>query len=546
MAEHPGATAVLDPVHATDEQPSAAVVDEPGARGRGRLRNAGWALSGAAVLGVGYVPAARVPIIADDFQALQETYAITDGSLWEALTFGFSAGQQAGHSNPVGQTLGALYHFLAYRLSASAGVSPQYYDVLATLAMIALGVAGAASVLVWGLRRSPALRVQFWPTFALLSAVTAATLQLHVPWSDDPVVSYGPAGWGSTAIGMWTLAWALRAIAPGNRDKRSIVICSALGVMAVWYYEMLVGAIAAVAVAVVLTALTAVDRAQIRRRCLVLMGTAVALPAVMFVGGRVLLAVPSDESGYGGTTLALGRAGASAWVDGMLGALPGGGWAYLSESAGAPALDGGAVAVAAALVLLVSVIGYAWVRRSGTDSWAHVAPEAERLPAWRSPWIVPAAALVTFWAVATATHAMTVKYSEKMARPGQVYLSYAVGVIAVAALIVLVLVALRRGRGARLLAVVLPLAGAFVLGQVALNMTLAEITQGNYPVNARMVSQSADGDVPEDVRCGTLFDWMTKQGWPEYYLVAVRDGVQENYERLYGEPFCAELDERTD
>ena len=39
---------------------------------------------------------------------------------------------------------------------------------------------------------------------------------------------------------------------------------------------------------------------------------------------------------------------------------------------------------------------------------------------------------------------------------------------------------------------------------------------------------------------------MTKQGWPEYYLVAVRDGVQENYERMYGEPFCAELDERTD
>ena len=549
MGERAGSTAVLgDPPEVTDELLRTTGPDEPETRGRG-LRNAGWALSGAAVLGVGYIPAARVPIIADDFQALQETFAITDGSLWEALTFGFSAGQQAGHSNPVGQTLGALYHYLAYWVSASFGVSPQYFDVLATLAMIALGVAGAASAVVWGLARLPALRVSFWPTFALLAAVTAATLQLHVPWSDDPVVSYGPAGWGSTAIGFWMIAWALRAIAPGVRDTRSIVICSLLGVVAVWYYEMLVGAVAAVAVALVLTAFTAVDRAQIRRRCLVLMGAAVVLPAVMFVAGRVLLAVPSEEAGYGGTTLALGRAGVSAWGNGMLSALPGGGWGYLTETAGAPALDWDSLHLGAGLVLLVGAIGFAWVRSTGLDDLRGdvVAPASdEPLPAWRSPWLVPVATLLTFWAGATATHAMTVKYSEKMARPGQVYLSYAVGVICVAALIVLALVALRRHRSARLLVVGLPLLGAFVLGQVTLNMTLADITQTHYPINAQLVAQSADGDVSEVVRCGTLFDWMTKQGWPEYYLVAVRDGVQENYERMYGEPFCADLDERVD
>jgi hypothetical protein len=551
VAEHGGFTAVLgNPPDVIDEprQLTTAPV-EPEARGRGRLRNAGWALAGAAVLGVSYIPAARVPIIADDFQALQETFAITDGSFWEALTFGFSAGQQAGHSNPVGQTLGALYHYLAYWISANVGVSPQYYDVLAALGMIALGVAGAASALVWGLSRLPALRVQFWPTFALLAAVTAATLQLHVPWSDDPVVSYGPAGWGSTAIGFWTIAWALRAVAPGNRDRRSILMCSALAAMAVWYYEMLVGAVAAVAVALVLTALTAIDRERVRRRCLVLMGTAVLLPAMMFVAGRVLLAVPSDEAGYGGTALALGRAGVSAWGNGMLGALPGGGWGYLTETAGAPALDWDSLQLAGALVLLVGGIGFAWVRSTGLAGHRDdvVAPVArDRLPAWRSPWLVPVATLLTFWAVATATHAMTVKYSEKMARPGQVYLSYAVGVICVAALIVLALVALRRYRSGRMLVIGLPMVGAFVLGQATLNMTLADITQSDYPINAQLVAQSADGDVPEFVRCGTLFDWMTKQGWPEYYLVAVRDGVQENYERMYGEPFCAELDERTD
>lgn len=550
MAER-APSAVLEPTRGFFDDDDDEDLDEleSSSRRPGRWRNLAWAVAGAAALAVGYIPGARVPIIADDFQALQETYAIADGSLWNALTFGFSAGSGASHSNVFGQAIGALYHYLAYWLSATFGFSPHYYDVVVTLGMIALGVAGAASVVVWGLGRLPAGPPAFWPTFALLAAVTAATLQLHVPWSDDPVVSYGPAGFGSTALGFWTIAWALRAIAPGARGAWSILVCSALAVVCVWYYEMLVAAIAAVAVALVLTALTAVDRAQVRRRCLVLMGTAVLLPAVLFVLGRVLLAVPAEEANYGGTTMALGPAGVSAWGRGMVGALPGGGWRYLTEAAGSPTLSWEAVQVAAALLVLVGGIGFAWVRSTGAGAaLADVERPgvAERLPLWQHPALVLVATIVTYWALATATHAMTVKYSEKMARSGQVYLSYAVGLIGVAALIVLALLALRHRRRARLGAVLLPLAGAFVLGQVALNMVLAEITQSHYPINALLVAQSADGDLPEEVRCGTLFDWSTKQGWPEYYQTAVSDGVQENYERMFGEPFCARMDERED
>ena len=44
-----------------------------------------------------------------------------------------SAGSQASHSNIFGQALGALYHYLAYWLSATLGLSPQYFDVAVTL-----------------------------------------------------------------------------------------------------------------------------------------------------------------------------------------------------------------------------------------------------------------------------------------------------------------------------------------------------------------------------------------------------------------------------
>jgi hypothetical protein len=88
----------------------------------------------------------------------------------------------------------------------------------------------------------------------------------------------------------------------------------------------------------------------------------------------------------------------------------------------------------------------------------------------------------------------------------------------------------------------LPLVGLFVVVQVALNTTLAEITTSYYPQNGLLVAQSADGDVPEQVRCRTLQDWLTQQGWPDYYRNAVLNGVQENYELQFGEPFCARLD----
>ncbi|MGY1753221.1 hypothetical protein [Blastococcus sp. SYSU D01042] len=549
MAERAGSTAVLDDhvevIDRTVPVPVAGAAPPPTPPRRvARLQAAAWALAGVVVLGVGYIPGARVPIIADDFHFFHETFAITDGSLWNAVTYGFSAGQDTGHANPVGQLLGALYYHLAYWFSATFGISPQYWDVLATLGMIALGVAGAASVVVWGLSRVPAGPPSFWPVFALLSAVIAATLQLHVPWSDDPVVSYGPAGWGSTALGLWTIAWALRATAPGARGARSILACSVLAVACVWYYEMLVAAIVAVAVALVLIALTAVDREQVRRRCLVLMGSAVLLPAVMFVLGRVLLAAPPEVTNYTGTTVALGTASLASLGRGMVSALPGGGWVYLTETAGTPAITWDSFFVAGALVLLAGGIGYAWVRSTAAGAvrpdGAPPAPTGAR-PAWAGPWLVPAGTLLTFWAGATATHAFTVHHGAKMARPGLVYLSYAVGVICVAGLILLALLAVRRRPWARLLVVALPLTGAFVLLQVALNVALADITTVQYPVNARMVAQSVDGDLPEEVRCGTLQAWLERP-WPEYYREAVTDGIQENYERMFGQPFCSRLD----
>ena len=150
-----------------------------------RLRSTLWAGLGTALLGLGAVPIARVPIIGDDFHALFESYAVADGSVLNALVYGWKQGFLAGHFNPVGQAVGAVYHFEAYAVSAFLGISPQNYDVFFRLALMWLTVAGAAMVLTWGLRHAGAVgQISLWRNFALLAAVTAATLQLH-PWSNE-------------------------------------------------------------------------------------------------------------------------------------------------------------------------------------------------------------------------------------------------------------------------------------------------------------------------------------------------------------------------
>jgi len=499
------------------------------ARPRPQARRLLWAAAGAAVLGVGYVPAARVPIIADDLQGLQEIYAVSDGSLWRALTHGLSEGQEAGHFNPIGQALGAAYHFAAYTVSAAAGVSPQYFDVLASVALILLAVAGATSVLVWGLAGSA--RPGYWPSFALVCAITAVTLQLHAPWSNDPVVSFGLAGWGSAALGFWTIGLALRAISPGVHGRGSLVGCSLTAAVCVWYYEMLVAAVAAVAVAVLLTGLRTRDRA-VRRRCAVLAASAVGLPAVLFVLGRRLAA--ASERSYGGTTTHLGWSALDTWGSGMVGALPGGGWKFLVDMSGPPVVRTTSLLLGVLLCALAAGTAVAGARSAATSPVPTTGPGTRP---GRGPVVVLVAIVGTFWALATATHSVTDKYIAEIRHPGQVYLFYAVGVLAVALLLALCLLRMPRRVSQQLRLALLPLAGIFVLLQVTINMQVADVARSQVPYNAPLVALSTDGHARPAERCAALDAW-SAQGWPEYYARSIRASIQENYHRTFGEPFC--------
>jgi hypothetical protein len=366
--------------------------------------------------------------------------------------------------------------------------------------------------------------------------VTAVTLQIHTPYANDPVVSFGPAGWGSAAIGFWTIALALRAVAPGVTGRRSLVAASVMAVVCVWFYEMLLSAVVATALALVLTVVTAADRSAVRRRCLILLGTAVALPALLFVLGRVL-ATPAHDTYYAGTTVALGPEALGTWWTGMLGALPGAGWPFLTEQTGPGVLSPDALLIGGLLCLLVGVIGCAWARSTAGDDGT--VTDSDVL-ARRSPVPGLLAVVFAFWATSTAAHSIAAKYISELQNVGQVYLFYAVGVVAVATLVAIGLTSLRRRARAVLVVALVPFVGAFVLAQVSVNLVLADYTKGMVPHNGPLVELSADPAAPESERCEVLQKWLD-QGFAPAYANWIRSHLQKNYRNMYGEPFCSTI-----
>jgi hypothetical protein len=495
-----------------------------------RTRPLLWAALGTLLLGLGALPAARVPIVGDDFQALFETYAIADGSLLGVLDFGWNAGMRAGHFNPVGQALGALHHFTLYSVSADLGIPPQLWDVAVGTTLMWLAVLAATTVLVHGLSYAGLTpRLGFWPAFALLAGVTAVTVQLH-PWSNDPVTTYLPAGWGSAVIGFTLLGLALRACLPGRTGWADYVLIGAVALFAVMYYEMLVGMIAGTAVVYAGTILRGRRRGNRPQvvRALVLTGVGVVLPAVVFIGGR-LLAAPAESSGYTGTALSVGPDAAYTWWVAMVGAVPTGGWRYLIENGGGRIpINTRSGLFAIALLIGALVLMAAWRRLPVvTGGWSKAA-------------LVPIGAVLGTWAATTATHTTTKKYIDEINEPGQVYLYYAVGVLCVALLLAAVAVTLLPRAGATVRSGGLLVLGAFIAVQAPLNWHLATISAEAYSINRNLSTAGADADVPPDIRCDTLLTW-AERPWPQYYLDAVVEDTQENFLRVHGEPFCPDL-----
>lgn len=467
-------------------------------------------------------PVLATTVVADDFI---NPFAIFDvvGPGLADLRYTWEAVGGAGHFNYLGHILGIIIHRSWLDIASRTGVQmASIYGLLKLLAFLGAAVAGASYTrLACTVAGRP---ISVWRSRVFVSVFLFSTLQLHVPWSNDPVGSYPLAGFVPAAIGFSLLTAGLRMTMTPDRSPPWLV--GVLGTLAFLYYELNVAAVVAVGV-LVLWGVAGQSAWSERWANLKTFLPALMIPFVIAVGLQ-LQAAPRSAN-YGGTSIAFAEGSGRAFGVALISSLPTAAWPlsrhYLS----------GVVELIPAAVITLAVVGS--VLAFVSSSHARPTPSARVL---RSTGAALTSSPMAYWVLATLVQAATVKVQSEAVQVGQVYTYYAIGATTLAVVGAMLFHLLPHS------ALVLRLApgftvlfSLFVLVQSMINWNISQrfnATTGQY--RALLAAYSDQRNEAE--RCIALHEWAVLK-LPDYYEVSMIEGLDAASHYYHGEPFCSDF-----
>ena len=430
-----------------------------------------------------------------------------------------------GHFNYIGQSIGSFVVLIWTYLIGNFGFRySTVYAVTKFAAYVACILLGAELI-----RRSceiAGLRLSKWHCRLWVLVGVAGVIQLHVPWSNDPVASYPLAGYLTAAIGFsflllvviathkWTWKWSLGG--------------GLFGSFAVLYYEFNSFAVLAAGPLLALLVWRGRDTtAEIRRRiahAALLVGPAAVTTVYFFLRNR------AASAAYSGTAVSLTGRFPTTFMNGMISAFPGSSWPIAKDWLGTPVnvvypsirnFLLGAVCLAALLVLLRKETRIAIL--SGPADKPFVGTIA--------------GGLLIYWVGATFSQTSTVKIQDEAKRIGQVYNYYAIAATCLAMIVILALVFVPWKRVGRIIVAGLGVVLFTFAGyQYALNWNVLAQFNAIMKPSRDLLAAYADQPPMAD-RCQALDRWKL-MGWPEYYWLDMELGLNRSNEIYRGEPFC--------
>jgi hypothetical protein len=189
-------------------------------------------------------PILTTAIVADDFIGPFSQFHQSGAGLISSLRFGYNAASY-GHFNYVGQIIGALANWIWMQLQGQFGI--RYSTIYATskflVILFAISQAARLSQRILTTDRSSSA---IWKIRIAIAIALAATIQLHIVWSNDPVGSYPLSGYLSAAIGMMVLNTAFSFFT--EKTVRNFVVLTFILIGAILYYEMNIALLASVGI----------------------------------------------------------------------------------------------------------------------------------------------------------------------------------------------------------------------------------------------------------------------------------------------------------
>ncbi len=436
----------------------------------------------------------------------------------------WSSTSVTGHFNYVGQSIGSVVVMIWTYLIGNFGIrfstvyaATKFLVYLSCLVVSAAAIRSALSFI--------GINMSAWPARIWILIVTATFLQIHVPWSNDPVASYPLAGFLTTAIGVTYIVFVI-ALSNSNSLVRAFVV-GIFGVFAVLYYEY--NSFAILSVAPILLYGFWQDRnsktvlIERMKKSLLFVGPAAVTTVYFYISHK------AASANYSGTALSFKAPFAKTFVNGVASTFPASSWKIAHEWLTGP-LSRPTQSWLPYFFGLV-VLGSMCPLRSRWGS-----RQFTREVKWQGVFI-GCSPFVIYWLGATFTQTSTEKVQLEAVRIGQVYNFYSVGVVclAIVSIILLSLIEWRKVPvlfRSGLFTMVL-LFGAY---QYIINWNVMIQFNGVTSGSRNLLVAYAEKP-PIDQRCTALNSWKT-MGWPEYYWLDMELGLNKSYEIFHGELFC--------
>lgn len=370
-----------------------------------------------------------------------------------------------------------------------------------------------------------------WTIRMVTLLVGAGFMQLHVPWSNDPVASYPVNGFFSAATGyafIGSYFWTLKSCSL----PKSLLV-GLIGVVATLMYEYNVFAVVGVIpIAIYEWSKRKENRSQlikVLRRDFVVISPAIAIAVSFYARAR------DNGIYYTGTDVSVDQSFVSKSVVALANSLPGASWPrseawlWLQES---PRF--GYVSVIPVLVVMfasVAVLTTVHVLSRDIREGAFALVSMTRLAIAGSP-------VLMYWLGSTMIQSNTVKVKAEESGLGEVYLYYSVGTLAVATLLTLGYIGSLRDcsrKHRRLIFITVFL--ILVAYQANVNDAIQRQFNSNFAPTVSLIN-AIDSRVPMVERCRALSGWVAV-GWPTYYEQGMILGLNRHFHRYAGEPFCS-------
>jgi len=431
---------------------------------------------------------------------------------------------KTGHFNYVGQSIGSVIVMIWTYLIGNFGIRYSLvYSVTKFIVYLICILVGAGAIRTT--LNYLGVTINKWPPRVALLLLLAATLQIHIPWSNDPVASYPLAGFLTVAVGLGYITLVIK-----HFESSSVLVAILIGVygaLNVLYYEFNSFAVFAVAPVLALGIWNARGhREQLFKR--ITSASLLVTPAA-FVTIYFYFRNQASVEAYAGTSISLKSPFLQTFSNGLASSLPATGWNISHEwltgslnvpqQAWTPLLGG--------LVLVFLMVFFTDVRLNKVTA----------APLSFIKVLVAGSPFVLYWAGATFTQASTVKVQMEAVRLGQVYNYYAVGATAFIVLLIVGLYLINWSRvhagfQGGLMAIAL-LFGAY---QYVVNWNVMVQFNGATSGGSQLLVAFAERP-PMPERCNALNVWKSV-GWPEYYWLDMELGLNQSYKIYHGEPFC--------